>query len=482
MGSRGTSLNKYLTLSIIKISGLLFLGSFMVHQLSTPTTTTVYYLLVLIFIIRTRDNILCFTLLFIMFLAPWELFLRPPFCWMFRITDKVGVNFQPVFILGILLKFLYHPSLKLKKDLFSPYYKFFTGYVIFLIFWGLIFGHSSRSVYYTLVSLPSLILFLLLPRMFNYKELILFNRLIFIFSLFHIFISFVDILLSGWLTSYLIFGLRGTPRFFEEGKLIRLSGGIGIALYTVIMTLYYLVLKKKIFQTWYLWGVLFFSILYIINSATRGWILATLCMFLFFCLYYFKEILTKKRIAISAIVIIIFGFILLPSKIKENLGGAITRLSTVEAVAKGDLTAEGTARRWNIRGPWVLTRFHESPIFGFGFSKITYDYYDAHVGNHHLLLIGGIVGTSIIWLISMSMVLFLYLIEKKNKYCRGIFVFGLALIAIMIIHSTNRIMVSFMMPADISFLIAILFNHINAHAQESNFFLEEALKFRSLNN
>lgn len=116
----------------------------------------------------------------------------------------------------------------------------------------------------------------------------------------------------------------------------------------------------------------------------------------------------------------------------------------------------------------MLTRFSDSPIVGFGYSKVSAEYYDPHVGNHNLLLVGGIIGLAIFWLTMLFMVSYFFRMDFKFPTF-GFFVFGLALLSIMIIHSTSRTMVSFYMPVDAAFLIALIFNNFNSTLQFNYF-------------
>jgi len=334
--------------------------------------------------------------------------------------------------------------------------------MVFLIIWGFAHGYSARSLYDILLSISVLSLFIVLPRVFNYKSIELFNRVIFIFCLFHTIVSIIDIFTKGSITNLLIFNRQASTASVWSEDLVRLTGGIGIAFYTFVIGLYYLASRKERYNPWFLWLVVFFSWFFILNTATRGWMIASLFLFFSFSLFYFNKILTKNRVLIGAIIMII-GVFLLPNSVRQNLNAAFERLSTVESIAEGDMTAGGTTRRWDVRGPRVLSRFHESPVFGFGFSKVTSEHWDIHVGNHIVLLMGGVLGLAIIWLTVLSIIIFIYHLEQSNVYYKGIFVFGLALASILIIHSTNMLMISYVrMPAHSILIITMLFNHINA--------------------
>ncbi len=443
----------------------------MVYGLNTQLSRSAFYVFILLFFYYTKDNITGIAVLFILALHPWGLFYYKPYDWIFSLTNTVGVSFKSMIGVVILLKFFIYKSWKKNfiRDAFLTYYKIFGFYVGFLILWGLIFGYSAASFFSLIHSLPALVLFLVISRVFDPKALYLFNRIIFIFTLIHTFISIVDIISAGKITELLFFNrLASTGAVWDE-ELIRLLGGITFALYSFITGLYYLASRKAQFSTWFLWLVVLTSWFYILNSATRGWMIASIIMTGFFILYYSRRLLFGKKNLIIAFIIIALGIYFTPGLIKKNVNVAFDRFETVEFILEGDMTAGETARRWDERGPRVLTRFMESPVFGFGYSKVSMEYYDGHVGNHLLLLMGGVVGLAIVWLIVLSLIIKIFLLEIKNKGYTGIFVFGMGLIAIMIIHSTSRVMISFIMPFDSAFLLALIFNQINAHIQEVNY-------------
>ncbi len=183
-----------------------------------------------------------------------------------------------------------------------------------------------------------------------------------------------------------------------------------------------------------------------------------------FLLLYISKRAISARIIIGALIITLLGLVVFPGNIKQNLRGSFDRFSTVKYIAEGDLTAGGTASRWDVRGPKVLAEFRESPVFGYGFSKVTSNSFDPHVGNHTILLMGGIVGISVLLITIVKIIMFLFLLEKSGKPFFGLFIFGLGLLSIAIIHSTNMIAISFVkMPINSAFVIALIFNFINAH-------------------
>ncbi len=353
----------------------------------------------------------------------------------------------------------------LMKNYLRPFYSIFVLYIFFLIIWGFIWGYDIKQITFILSYASSFLLFFTLPRVLNVKLFNHFNAIIFLFSILLTVTSFFDIMTGGLFRSLISFGsdrLAGTA--FDEG-LIRQTGGILLSLYSMVFGLYYLVNRENYFKRNYLGFVVLFSWLFILNSATRGWMIASIfLLFSFFILYGFKSLKTPKIIVPLVAILLVVG-LLLPAKVTQNLDAAFDRLSTVEAVAEGDMTAGGTASRWDVRGPRVLTRFNESPIFGFGYSKVTSAYFDGHVGNHSLLLVGGYVGFAILYSTFLFIVLFFFRLNYF-KVAPGFYIFSVALLCILIIHSTSRNMISFLLPTDTAFFIGLLFNYANAYLYE----------------
>lgn len=453
---------------ILKINALILLillvGGFFVYFISNPFANTLFYSALFLAFLRSKRIIFWTAVLFIVLNNPWGLFYYKPNDWILRISSTMGLTYSTLFGFLFIIKvnLIKRPRLYLIKDYLRPYYKVFAFFIIFLLFWSFAFGFSMAAIYMVVSFLPSFLLFIVIPRLFRYGELKQFNKIVFLFSIIHTIGAILDIVTRGGFITILTFGNRTAGIAYTE-EIIRVVGGITIAFYSMQAALFYLALKIRSFKSWYLWVVVLISWTFILSSATRGWMIATFLELVIFFVYYARRSLISTKGLVTIVLSIGLGLLFLPSSFKNNLNAAFDRLETVEALAEGDLTAEGTASRWDVRGPRALTRFKESPIFGFGYSRVTASYYDPHVGNHSLLLSGGIVGLTIIWLTAIAMVFYFYQIDQIG-YRTGSFVIGIAIIGIMFIHSTSRAMVSYLMPTDTAFLLALLFNHSNALA------------------
>jgi len=457
---------KYLAKSLIWILSIILLGSIMVYGLNSQVSRTSYFIFLIFFLLLSKNNVLGVAIFFILAFHPWGLLYSAPYNWVVPVTQTFGISYDILLGLIFIFKLIFSRYWRRNMiiDFFKPYYLWFVIYLVFLVFLGLIHGYNIRSYYDLFLSLVTYSLLFIFVRIFNYERAYQFNTIIFAFCLILTSVSLLDVALQGKIFNLLTFGRRTRTLLITDDNIVRLFGGIQIAFYSFIVAIYYLVSAKASFKRLYLWVVILASMLLILNTGTRGWIIATFFIFIISMIIYAKKAVINPEILFSGLFIIIIIFMLLPSSILRNISGSFKRLETLEAVVQGDMTAGGTARRWDTRGPGVLSRFNESPIFGFGFSKVSSEYYDHHVGNHTLLLTSGIVGLVIVWLTILSIIIFIYKLEKKGYYYEGIFVFGIAFMAIMIIHSTNEVMISYIgMRIESGLLLALLLNQLNAH-------------------
>jgi len=456
---------KHVRKSIFWIVGIILLGSVMVYGLNSQLSRSFYFFIVLAYLLLSKDKVLTAAIFFVLLLYPIQLFYSSPYNWAIPITSSVGIRYYSVFIIGYAFKYLVSVKFKteLIKDHFKPYYKVFVLYFLLLILIGFLFGYNKTAYYNLFRSVVVLSLFIVFTRIMNEKQMLQFNRIIFAFTIILAIVGIVEILLKGAILETLVFGRTTRRHLISEEGIMRVGVGGRLMFYSIIIATYYLISGKGQFRKDYLWFIIVLSYVTIFNTASRGWIIASSFVIVISVLYYIKNIILKPRVFIIGLAIIFVVTIFLPETIKQNLVYAYERVETLEEVAAGDMTGGGTIGRWTERGPRALTRFDESPIFGFGFSKVSAEYYDHHVGNHSLLITSGILGLSIIWLTVISIVYYIFKLESKSKYFKSFFVFGIAIMALMLIHSSNEITISFFgTPVDAAILWVIIFNNINA--------------------
>ena len=103
-------------------------------------------------------------------------------------------------------------------------------------------------------------------------------------------------------------------------------------------------------------------------SATRGWIISlSLILLLAFILALPRNTKQITGLGLTLALFFLLGFS--NSKIRDQAVYSFKRLSTLEAFTEGDISAEGTLYRLSVRGPKVMSKWEEDPIFGWDFSK-----------------------------------------------------------------------------------------------------------------
>ncbi len=454
---------KYTEQSLFKqITSLLFIllfGAFVVNGISSSLGNFLYYTLIVVMYLRSKNYIFWNVVFFIMLMNPWGLFYYVPYEWYFKLSSNVGLSYVTIFAIVIFIKYMFFGKVALKVDIFKKFYPPILYFIIFFVFWGFYWDYDLVAIFKLFKVLPAFLLFAVIPKLFSHKDLDYFNKIIFSFSIIHAAGTFIEIITKGAFMNVLFFG-KDIIGVAVGDELIRFVGGITIHLYVMIIGLYYVINKnQKVFKDYYLWFIILLSWVVILSSATRGWMISSTILimgFLFFT--FFQARLSSRSIMIVSLFIII-GLIILPSSYKRNLDLAFARLETIDEIGEGNMDAGGP--RLTTRIPAVMEIYSQSPILGFGYSKITATSFDEHVGNHSLLLFGGYFSLLIIWLTVIALTVFFFM-KEMNQPGRGYIVFSLALIIIMAIHSTSRSMVSFYMPVDIAFLIGLIFNHFNA--------------------
>lgn len=453
---------------VIKILTLIFMGSISIYYIKLPIVRTFYYISILSFYFLSKRDEMWIPLLFFMCAPIFQMFSQRPYVWIVELTPTVGVSWWTAMPLVIFAKY-YNRKYNDNKieDLVRKKYSVYAFYAVFLILWGtLLYRHSAASVLMTWNCLTIMLMFFYLRSAFTYQKLLHVSSIIFVFSIVIVVINTIELIMGNIITYYFTFGaIRTLISNIEGEEFMRRTLGTFVSYYALIMSLFYIANKRNDFNYIYLIIVSALSWFNILNSGTRGWMLSTIVLMFMYMLLYSRKILTMlfvPKIVLSLVFIATTVYLFIPAEVTRNLRVSFDRFATLEAVVyEGDMTAGGTVGRWDQRGPRVLTRFSESPIFGFGYSRVMQEYWDGHVGNHVLLLEGGIVGMIVVYL--TVMLLIYYFIKQEYKGVKGAGVFGLSLISIMVIHSTSRNMISFRLAPNTAMLLCLLFAHYNAY-------------------
>ena len=323
---------------------------------------------------------------------------------------------------------------------YRKYIQILGIYLLFLIVWGLIMGLSSELNMYMRVlktSIPFLLIYSLprlMPDLRSYKR---FFGIVFIIVL-----SAFALQLFSLLT-----GIYPAEAFMPEGEEIQEDEAFR-TFYNAISTLIglfgallFLSIKGRTgFNNWFLLLVVFASVMMSVLSATRGWIIAFGLIVIMSGLLV-RTIDTRKitgLVIISAILILAGRS---SDRIREQVAYSKERLITMESMRSGDITAEGTLHRLDVRSPRVMKVWKQSPLFGWGFSDTGFASSDGHIGNQTLLMFSGLAGFI---LLNGFLIYFIYKMyfafrrsRKAVPYRNGYLIFIIFLTGWFIIHSTS---------------------------------------------
>jgi len=354
------------------------------------------------------------------------------------------INFAEVFILAMIGKAIYYKREKLNL-VFQFQYLLLLAYLIFLIITSFSFSldlmklfRSIREIlpYTMLISIP-----LLLKKENDY---ISFFFLLFPFCFFVFFCQIYELALNQKFVT--LFGVN--IEMLTDGKdgLVRAINS-GSAIFTMLYgSMFFLLLKKKVFNQIYLLVLLVLCTISIFFGGTRGWEIAIgLMLFLFFLIRAKNPSKMASGILIPlTLIILLYAYI---PVIQKQIDRSWEKLTTVQKLVEGDDTADGTLSRIDERGPRVMKKFSESPIIGFGFSDDYWHYADQHVGNHNLLLNAGILGFLIFaffWVYFIRKILKTYFsLSHGNNYKQSILIFVIGFLGIFIIHSSSMQMFTY---------------------------------------
>jgi hypothetical protein len=415
---------KFLLLVIITI-GFTYLGS--------SVLTTIWYLFLLILYYRSSDE--PFWLAF--FLVTVDGFMG--FFGIYIVTIKLpAIELAQFYILLTLVK---AGGTKIHSSLFfRKYLIIILLYLLFSIMLGLIIGVSGEmNVYFRILkaTIP-LILFYSIPRLFPAIES---------FYRFFGFVFAILILayLAQLLTLFTGFSPSGIMKLTEEQltdtENFRSFYSPGATLIGMFGSLFIISCRHKTtYNTVYLYLVLAAAYGMAYLSATRGWILSfTLIIILSFIFTNKMKYRNLAGIFILSILLTYFGFT--NTKIRDQIAYSMERVMTLESLASGDITAGGTLGRLDERGPRVMQKWEERPIFGWGGSDVAREFGDGHVGNQNLLMTSGIVGFLLIigFLFYFCIKLFKAYRVTYNAFNlrRAIPIFIVFLFGWFIIHSTS---------------------------------------------
>ncbi len=375
----------------VKLYGLVILAVIAVYFASAGVTA-VFFIGTLIAYFFSRDE--AFWLVFFLILSDGFL----SFFGLYEATLVVlpglpGIEMGQLYIILAVIKSLG------KQPAANAFYNNFLYalaiYVVFLIIQGYVVGLSgAMNVQFRLLKwITPLGLFYALPRLYRseqdyariFKYIFPMAFVILGTQLFTILMSETPAQFSGGKEKY-EFAIEVTKERTYRGLFNQM-----ILLLTLFGALFYLARQKGIFRNTYLYAVIAANFASVFLSATRGWTLGFSLIIIGFFLFV-QKMSTRQVISIIGVGALFFIGVLSTPVIQTQVHNAFKRMLTLEALAKGDITANGTLIRLSQRGPRVMKQWEESPVTGWGFSNHFFEHCDFHVGNQNILLHSGIIG------------------------------------------------------------------------------------------
>jgi len=431
----------------------------------------VIFLLLLLAIFRSKNDVFWLAWFFVVINAPGRLFsigysstiYRLP---LYRLGPGAAIGFEELFFLIYLLRFL------LKKDkninIFKRYWTFILIYGFITLFYSFGIGLSSGNIVTAIRMIIPWFWALILPEFISDSDKLaeafkLLAPFVFMNFFIQIYTQITGQYLNDILSGEIWYNFLGSP----EERLVRITEGFGFTLFCMIMSLFYLCSEDKRFNKTYLNLIIVTSFIIIFISATRGWIVASLI--LLSSIFFMRGFNFIKQftgiIIILTLLLFLLRIIYPPFILQTSL--AFQRLTSLKYIIEGNPEVEPTLGRITVTGPKMMALFRERPLLGFGLSDDYIKNWNIHVGNQTMLMQGGIIGYAI-WIICYALnLLIIYLLSRnslvRSKINKGGIVFFLALIAIFAIHSSSSLILGFNgIPLYFQYLLTFIIAAANA--------------------
>lgn len=432
--------------------------------------TRMIFLLILAAAFQTKYDYVFLVWFFIINDAPGRLFSAVMFdaarIPLYPVAAGISVSFQELFLMLYLVKFL---SLRKKpRFIFKKEFSQYIAFGIVVSGYSLLLGMGLETMVKAFRDLFPWCMVLILPTFLHSRKLLIRSSLM-LFPF--VFLALSSQLFSYVTGNYLDHYLRGTQFRYvgvdDRTGPSRSYSAVFLTLYSIIQALYYIFNKKNEINTTYLSIIIFIGFFSIFLTATRGWIIALTIMIIGVLILtgFSNEMARWVKMTVVSVILFIIVSSQLPA-IKTQVQSTMQRLHSIEALAAGDVTAGGTLKRIDIRGPRVLNKFWQSPFIGWGFSNDFYNYADGHVGHHNILLNIGLFGYIFVNGIFAVLCLKIWRMTRKKtiKQSEGNApaMFLLGLMAIFIIHSSSTQFWGYTIGLDKIVFFSFLFASVNA--------------------
>lgn len=459
--------------SFLKIVGLLLL-IFLLKLLSLTMLSSIVTLLLAFFAFRSPKPLFWFTLAFIYSNSPAGLFDAYTFGLSF---GAVVIDVVQLLTIALILNLLG------KRPPAPVFFRSFLYAILVLVIvnvvLGVITGVDDSKIFMRIfkVILPFGLIFVGFRVFRSDEDFRYFFLLIFPWALVA-FLSQVFIYFSGTPLATLVFGqetILGTE-ILAEAELSRYIFSLFLLSTAFMGALFYLGIRIKHFNNWYLATIVFTVMISFLLSGTRGWTLGFGTMLILWVLTVFRRLATAIPLVFVSIVLVLILSSLVPA-FNAQLQLAYDRLITVELLAEGDITAGGTLQRFDVRAPRLMGYFLETNLLlGAGYSQFLFDHQDGHIGHHNLLFQSGIIGFLLVYgmfLFMMTRLLQIYKLQP-HTWESGYTVFVIMLIGMLLIHTSVQVFTFTPVPPNGAFY-AFLFAF-------GNYAYHRALQERSMFN
>ncbi|MGD0340558.1 MAG: hypothetical protein ABSA76_02460 [Bacteroidales bacterium] len=454
----------------LEILFYLIISIILVYYIPAPLNKLIF-LGILPLIWRTKKDYLWLAFFFVIEDIPGGLFsgasandiYRLP---LYTITRGISFSIRELYLLLLLVKVLIKTEYKqsLQKNYFSKELSLAGYYLIFLLLISSLLGmtfEGYRNYYKMCINLT---LFVSVPMIFRNREyLINFLNIIFPFAIIAILLQVYSLTFGRQLiavfspgvliTQGVLFGSGSTEEWQRPIEMIQ------VLIVCFTGSLFLLNKGNTFFKPGYLIIINLLSFLGIFLTGTRSWFLALIAVYIYFIITRVNQVSFKmiRNVFIAAMFIISIN--LLPV-VHNQIFNAWNRLETLEKVAEGDITAGGTASRFNVRAPKVMEGFMSSTILaGAGFSNLYYQYQDGHVGYHNMLLNVGIIGMILFVVIILKAILLPYQLSKSKflstQTKQELKASNLLLIALLVINTGTQTL-GYTPDGDNRFLLIVL--------------------------
>ncbi|MBN1932404.1 MAG: O-antigen ligase family protein [Desulfobacterales bacterium] len=447
----------------------LLLISFVSVYFTPAIVNRVIFIVILAAAYKTKGDYIYLVWFFIINDAPGRLFSAGTFesarIPLYPIMGGISISFQELFILLYIFKYL-----SLKRLPLFIFKREFTWFLIFGIIVAIIsfpLGMGFDNLIRTFRFLLPWTMVIVIPT-FIYNRKILIRASLLIFPM--VFLAFFSQIFSYFTNNYFDHFLRGRNFGGEnmfEGMAARFYSAMYIILFCIVQALNFIFNRKTEINKNYLGSVVFVGLFTILLTASRGWIIASFVLLLGVLILFglANKITIWLRLVLVSVVIFWIASYKFPI-LQQQMDASYRRLTTIEALAQGDLTAGGTLKRLDVRGPRVMKKFWESPLFGWGFTDDYYDFQDGHVGNQNILLNIGILGYIFVTGLFINICLKIWKLARKKEILlyegKTPLLFILGLIFVFIIHASSTQFWGYPLSLDKILFFSIFFAAANA--------------------